>query len=138
MRKAKLELLEALTQDVRGESTLGDIRSAELLAGILDRHIGSYLAALEEIERRVDAIDVLALHPRSTQDLVPKLLAARRSLAASRRQLTKHRDLYGALARPELVTIASSGLAERFGVLRDRFEQAVESFDSARERAERA
>jgi magnesium/cobalt transport protein CorA len=133
VHRDEVPLLEALAEQVQGEQHVGELNAADFLAGILDRHIGGYLDALDAVESRVDAIDALALSRTQSRDLAPDLARLRRTIARLRRALAAHRDVYADLGRPELITISKSDSSHHFEHLQGRFDHAIEAMEQARD-----
>jgi Mg2+ and Co2+ transporter CorA len=101
------------------------------VAVLLDAIIAGYFRAVEGIERKVDEYDARALRARSGDDLIGDLVGLRREVAVLRRALSPQREVFYTLERPGLVLGDSESAA--WPQIADRFRQAVEAVENARE-----
>jgi CHAD domain-containing protein len=53
---------EAFTEALHGDTQLGTLDAGNFMAALIDEVLASYLTEVEDIERRIDALDEEALH----------------------------------------------------------------------------
>jgi Mg2+ and Co2+ transporter CorA len=116
---------------VKGETQFGALDESAFVAVLLDAIIAGYFRAVEGIERKVDEYDARALRARSGDDLIGDLVGLRREVAVLRRALSPQREVFYTLERPGLVLGDSESAA--WPQIADRFRQAVEAVENARE-----
>jgi len=116
---------------VRGETQFGALDESAFVAVLLDAILAGYFRAVEGIERKIDEYDTRALQARSDDDLIGDLVGMRREVAVLRRALSPQRELFFSLERPGLV-LGDSDVAA-WPLLADRFRQALEAVENARE-----
>lgn len=116
---------------VRGETQFGELDESAFVAMMLDALLTGYFRAVDGIERRIDEYDTRALLASVDDDLIGDLVGLRRQIGVIRRALSPQREVFYALERPGLVL----GDSESAGwpQIADRFRQAVESVENARE-----
>jgi len=95
-----------------------------LLHRIIDGLVDNYRPAMEEIERRIEAVEEEAFSGQDRR-LVRRVLKLKRELAAMRRVLVPQRDTVGRLARREFAAVTNE-LAYRF---RDVYDHVVRLTD---------
>ena len=95
-----------------------------LLHRIIDGLVDNYRPAMEEIERRIEAVEEEAFSGTDRQ-VVRRVLRLKRELAAMRRVLIPQRDTVGRLARREFAVVTHE-LAYRF---RDVYDHVVRLTD---------
>jgi Mg2+ and Co2+ transporter CorA len=119
----------------KGETALGRLDSLSFLAAFLETQLGSYFAAILEIEEQIDALDmdVLQSDLADGEDALARLVNLRGRLAVVRRHLVLHRDPYSTLGDADLTSLGSEDSAGRFQTLLGRLERAVDAADSARQ-----
>jgi magnesium transporter len=128
----EIEGLGKPVEVVRGETQFGELDESAFVAVLLDALLAGYFRAVDGIERRIDEYDTRALVARVDDgDLIGDLVGLRRQVAVIRRALTAQREVFYALERPGLVL----GDSESAGwpQIADRFRQAVEAVENARE-----
>jgi magnesium transporter len=125
--------LDSFDRRVKGDSVLGQLDAPVFLAALLDWHITSFFRLIELIEAQVDRMDVYALRPRRSRDLLSELARMRQRVAFVRRVLTPHREVYAAMARPDFQLASRTHSPTHFGMLNDRLERAIEGVENARE-----
>jgi magnesium transporter len=129
-----LEFLERFNARIRGDSGLGRLDAAGLVAVFLHEHIASYLREIEPFELELERLDMQVLSGRADDvEVLRQLVVLRRRLARLRRLLAPHRELYGRLARPDFELLSDSGAAEGFVSLAERGEHVVQALDTTRE-----
>ena len=99
------------------------------LATLLEWVLGEYVDAFEEVEAKLEEVDVRALEGRleDPEEEVRRLVSFRRDVGTLHRSLTAHREPIHALTHPELDALSTADSARRFRVLVDRFDSAVQS-----------
>lgn len=127
--------VDVLAQDehVRGDSQLAQLDAPSFFAALLDWHVTGYFRVVEQFEAEVDCLEELALTARSQDNLLARLVVARRRVAAIRRALAPHREVYASLARPDFPVLASSESAAHFHALNERLERAIDAVENARD-----
>jgi magnesium transporter len=129
-----LDFLERFSERIRGDSQLGRLDAAELVAVFLHEHVSSYLQEIEPFEMELERLDFKVMAGRADDDAVlPQLLAVRRRLAHLRRLLAPHRELYSGLARPDFELLSDSESQATFASLDERTERALQALDTTRE-----
>jgi magnesium transporter len=121
---------EAFREEIRGDSQLGALNAADFLTVLVDAVLDGYLAFVEGIERRIDALDEAALRPGESGSFLHEVVALRRRVALLRRALAPHRWTFAPLARPDFEL---EGLGKPWPGIVDRLERTVESVENARE-----
>jgi magnesium transporter len=115
---------------VRGDSELGALHAADFLTILVDSVLAGYMEQVEAIERRIDAVDEIALRPSQSQAFLADVVRLRRKVASLRRALAPHRWAFAPLARPDFEL---EGLGKPWPGITDRLDQTVESVENARE-----
>jgi magnesium transporter len=118
-----------------GSGDVGRLDGLEFLADLLEWVLAGYLAAFERIEAALGEFDTRAMEGRleRTDAELRRLVELRRRVGILRRALVSHRGVFLALTKPELGGLTSRSSAERFGELRDRLEEAVQSARDSRQ-----
>lgn len=116
---------------VEGETEFGALDENAFVALLLDSMIAGYFRAIESIEERVDDFDERALQALPDDNLISDLVALRREVAVLRRALSMQREVIYTLERPGLILGDSESAA--WPQIADRFRQAVEAVENARE-----
>ena len=119
----------------KGETELGRLDSLSFLAALLEAHVGSYFAAVADVEGQLDSFDENVMRGKLAGDQAAllQLVAFRRRLAVVRRHLLEHRDVYATLCDPDLTSLGSEESAKRFQSLLGRLERAVDGAEVARQ-----
>jgi magnesium transporter len=124
--------LNAPTEETEGETRLGHLDAGTFLAVLLDGLLGAYFHAVEDIEQRIDRLDVVALRADHPDDLLASMVALRSEIALLRRALAPQRTIFASLSRPD-AELEEDVLRAAWPGLTDRFQQAVEAVENARE-----
>ena len=95
--------------------------------------LGSYTAAFERIEERLEEFDVHAMRGEGADEDIELLIAMRREVGKLRRALAAHRSALVALTHPELVLLGNNKSCERFESLYTRYEATLQEARDARE-----
>jgi magnesium transporter len=130
---APLEFLANLNERIAADASIGELDSAEFVASVLDSIVTTYHAAIDRIELRLDGIDTRALARGDSSDLFEELVAIRREISGLRRVLTAHREVFGAMERPDFARGISSADPEVFVAVAGRFDGALLSLEATRE-----
>ena len=121
---------ENLREEIQGDSVLGALNAAGFLAVLVDAVLDGYLAMVETIERRIDALDELAIRPGESSSFLNEVVVLRRRVALLRRALAPHRWTFAPLARPDFEL---EGLGQPWPGIIDRMERTMDSVENARE-----
>ena len=116
---------------LRGDTRLGGLGSAGFLAAIVDSVLNSYLHQIEQVERNIDELDLLALKSSITDGFLPRLVELRTRIARIRRSLVPHRAAFAPLARPDFAL--HEELGEPWPGLVDRLERTIDSVENTRD-----
>jgi len=128
------KVFERFDERIRGDSPLGRLDAAGLLATFLHEHVASYLREIEPFEVELDSLDLQVMTGRVDDEAVFKqLVGLRRRLGRLRRLLAPHREVYGLLARPDFELLSGSDSMEAFASLAQRTEQALHQLETTRE-----
>ena len=131
-----IEALDAFAERASGSSgDIGRLDGLEFVADMLEWVLGGYLGAFARIEHELDEFDERAMEGafETPEEELSILVDLRRAAGRLRRALVSHRPLLLALARPEFEGITDSDHSERFGMLRDRLEEAVQAARDCRD-----
>jgi Mg2+ and Co2+ transporter CorA len=113
-----------------GETLLGALDAAGLVAAIADEVLTGYLEIVESTERAIDRLDERALRGRGSDDVLTSIVAIRRRISIIRRSLAPQRATFAALTRPEMA------LDEDFGApwpgLTDRLDRTMDAVENLR------
>ena len=126
-----LDALEHLDAVTEGETRLGAMDAAGLMAAIADEVIAGYFTLVENIEREIDDLDEHALRRRPRNDVLARIVELRRRIGVIRRTLSPHRVAFAALARPEMEL--HDELGKPWPGLTDRLDRAVEAVENLRD-----
>jgi len=128
-----IPVLEEFAQRVSGSGDTGSLDGPSFLAALLEWVLGSYTAAFERMEQRLEEFDVSAMRGEGADDDIEKLVEMRRQLGNLRRALAAHRSALVALTHPELEALGDNASSERFQSLFARFEATVQEGRDVRE-----
>jgi magnesium transporter len=126
-------VLEDFAARVSGSGDTGSLDGPGFLAALLEWVLGSYTAAFERIEQRLEDFDVQAMRGRGADNDIEKLVEMRREVGTLRRALAAHRSALVALTHPELEALGDNASGERFVSLFTRFESTMQEARDARE-----
>jgi magnesium transporter len=131
---AVLEQLAHAAEFVPPASTeQGPADGPAFLAALLEWVLGSYTAAFERIEQRLEEFDVQAMRGEGADEDIELLIAMRREVGKLRRALAAHRSALVALTHPELEALANNASGERFQSLFTRYESTLQEARDVRE-----
>lgn len=121
---------QQIVDHIHGDTRLGKLDAASFLTALIDSVLTVYLALVETVERRIDALDEQALRSKDTEFYLNEVVALRRRVALLRRSLAPLRVTLAPLARPDLEI---PGLGEAWPGLLDRLERTIDTVENARE-----
>lgn len=135
VHETPIEVFEEYRRRAKGSGDVGRLDGVEFLAGLLEWVLEGYLRAFEAVELALEELDTKALEGRHgpPEEELRALVAQRREIGRLRRALVSHRELFLALARPELEAVTSSDHGERFRELRARLEDVVQAARDSRD-----
>ena len=128
-----IPVLEEFADRVSGSGETGALDGPGFLAALLEWVLGSYTAAFERIEERLEEFDVHAMRGEGADEDIELLIAMRREVGKLRRALAAHRSALVALTHPELVLLGNNKSCERFESLYTRYEATLQEARDARE-----
>jgi magnesium/cobalt transport protein CorA len=131
-----LEFVESFRERVLGAGEIGHVDSPSFLATLLDWLLQTYLTVVDEIEGRLEKLDVEIISgggQSSREAALAELVALRRHVGRLRAALAPHRQVFAALARPEFDKISSSESAQRFTELVAHLDHTLETVRGSRE-----
>ena len=130
-----VEVVNRFRELAEGSGSVGLLDGLGFMANLLEWALSSYFDAFEALEQDLEEIDANAMSGKASVNdkVLAGLVEMRREVGRLRRALVSHREVVLALTRPELGAIASSDSAERFALLRERLEEAVQASRDTRE-----
>lgn len=121
---------EAFTDALHGDTQLGTLDAGSFMAALIDQVLASYLTEVEDIEKRIDALDEQALHSRDAESFLAEIVAQRRRVGALRRALAPLRVALAPLGRPDLEI---PELGKPWPGVLDRLERTIGAVENVRE-----
>ena len=128
-----IPVLDEFASRVSGSGDTGSLDGPSFLAALLEWVLGSYSAAFERIEQRLEEFDVHAMRGEGADKDIETLIEMRREVGNLRRALAAHRSALVALTHPELEALGDRGSGERFQSLYERYEAVLQEARDARE-----
>jgi Mg2+ and Co2+ transporter CorA len=128
-----IPVLDEFAERVSGSGDTGSLNGPGFLAALLEWVLGSYTAAFERIEQRLEEFDVHAMRGEGADEDIESLIEMRRHVGAYRRALAAHRSALVALTHPELEALGNNASGERFQSLFARFEATLQEARDVRE-----
>jgi magnesium transporter len=128
-----IQVLEDFAARVSGSGDTGSLDGPAFLAALLEWVLGSYTAAFERVEQRLEEFDVHAMRGEGADEDIETLIEMRREVGKLRRALAAHRSALVALTHPELEALGSDASGERFQSLFARYEATLQEARDARE-----
>jgi len=128
-----IPVLDEFASRVSGSGDTGSLDDPSFLAALLEWVLGSYSAAFERIEQRLEEFDVQAMRGEGADEDIEVLVEMRREVGKLRRALAAHRSALVALTHPELEALGNKGSGERFQSLFTRYEAVLQEARDARE-----
>jgi Mg2+ and Co2+ transporter CorA len=126
-----IEGLGLMVDVPEAETTLGALEAPEFTAMLLDGMLTGYFHLVDLVEREIDELDERALRVARPEDILADLLGLRHDIAVLRRALSPQREVFYSLERPGLVL--GDSVDASWPLLADRFRQAMEAVENARE-----
>ncbi len=114
-----------------GDSRIGALDAADLMAGIVDSMVVGYLRIVEALEQEVDRLDEIALRGDPHDDVLESIVQLRRRIADLRRALAPHREAFAPLGRPDLEL--PEGIGTPWPALLDRLERGLDAVERTRD-----
>ena len=129
-----IPVLEEFAERVSGSGDTGSLDGPGFLAALLEWVLGSYSAAFERIEQRLEEFDIQAMrgHGEAERD-IDRLIEMRQEVGELRRALAAHRTALVSLTHPELEALGDHVSGERYQSLLSRFESTLQEARDARE-----
>jgi len=115
---------------IRGDTALGALNAADFLTVLVDSVLAGYLELVESIERRIDALDEVALRASEADAFLREVVVLRRRVAILRRGLAPHRWAFAPLARPDFEL---EGLGKPWPGIVDSLDRTIAAIENARE-----
>ena len=128
-----IPVLDEFAARVSGSGDTGCLDGPSFLAALLEWVLGSYSAAFERIEERLEDFDVHAMRGEGADKDIEVLIDMRCEVGKLRRALAAHRSALVALTHPELEALGNKGSGERFQSLYTRYESVLQEARDARE-----
>lgn len=128
-----IPVLEDFAGRVSGSGDTGSLDGPAFLAALLEWVLGSYTAAFDRVEARLEGFDVEAMRGHGTDSDIEQLVEMRRQVGQLRRALAAHRSALAALTHPELEALGDNDSGKRFVSLFGRFESTLQEARDARE-----
>lgn len=128
-----IAVLDEFAERVSGSGDTGSLDGPAFLAALLEWVLGSYTAAFERIEQRLEDFDSHAMRGEGSEDDIETLIDLRARVGRLRRALAAHRSALVALTHPELEALGNAGSGERFESLFARFNATLQEARDARE-----
>jgi magnesium transporter len=125
-----IQAFDQFLTNLRGDTELGALQAADFLTVLVDSVLAVYLELVEGIERRIDALDEVALRASQAGTFLEEMVRLRRRVATLRRTLAPHRWAFAPLARPDFEL---EGLGQPWPGILDRLERTLEAVENARE-----
>jgi magnesium transporter len=127
-------VLEEFAARASGSGDTGSLDGPTFLAALLEWVLGSYSAAFERIEHRLEEFDVQAMRGEGDAEKdIERLIGMRQEVGTLRRALAAHRSALIALRHPELEALGGDASSERYESLLGRFEATLQEARDARE-----
>lgn len=127
----RVRAFDSFVEQVSGETRIGELDAASLMAALVDSQLASYFRIVETIEQELDHLDERALRSNGTDDLLVDMVRLRRRVATLRRTLAPHREVFAPLARPDFELHEEVGSV--WPGLVDRLERTMDSVENVRE-----
>ncbi|MGC4045066.1 MAG: CorA family divalent cation transporter [Armatimonas sp.] len=131
---APIEVLDNLNHQIRNDTQLGRLSGAGFLAAMLDWHLTSFFRSIERLDAEVDVLDDQAIAPDPNTPILPRLRVLRKKIAALRRLVIPHREVFSTLQRPDIASVFELTAQDPiFDTLANQMERVVDSIDNSRD-----
>lgn len=130
VHEGEVEAFEDFDRGLRGETTLGRLEAAGFVSALVDSVLAGFLRDVEDLERRVDALDEQALRTGDPEIFLSEVVTLRRRVALLRRSLAPLRVALAPLARPDA---ENPEVGRPWPGLLDRLERVIDTVENARE-----
>lgn len=127
-----IAFLDEHHERIQDQRAVGRLTPVLLLVAMLDWHLDTFYAAAEQLELDIDELDEVALRG-DDENVLARLVEMRRRIARVRRLLSRHRDMYSEVGRPDFMPEIESREAEALAALTHRLERATEAVANSRE-----
>ena len=131
VRDGPVAAFDRFREEIDGMTQVGRLDTASFTSALVDAILNGYLALVEDLERQIDELDDAALHARRPAAVLDELTALRGRAAALRRALAPHRQVFAALARPDVAL--HEALGRPWPGLLDRLDTTLAAIETARE-----
>jgi magnesium transporter len=129
-----IPVLEEFTERVSGSGDTGSLDGPGFLAALLEWVLGSYSAAFERVEQRLEKFDIQAMRGDGEADRdIERLVEMRSEVGNLRRALMAHRSALVSLTYPELEALGDHNSGQQFASLLHRFEATLQEARDARD-----
>lgn len=134
MHEGDVPFFQEFRERDKAETQIGELDAESFVAALLDLHIVMYFRALENIEEKVDKLDLTVLRKdMEDEEFLRETVRLKNSVARLRRWFLPHRDVFYALSRPDFLPVSQSDSSEQYQMLIQHFENAVDAIESARD-----
>lgn len=133
LHREPLEYFAQLRERERGDTHIGALSAEGFTTSLLDWQMSTYLDAVADLEAEVDKLEVRLLARSAPRNHVSELAVLRRAASRLRRLLAPHRQVYGAMARPDFRPTSGKEADAHFRALSERFDRSFEAVEAARE-----
>src|SRR4029078_454384 len=103
-----IPVLQEFAERVSGSGDTGSLDGPGFLAALLEWVLGSYTAAFERIEQRLEEFDANAMRGQGDDSDIEILIELRGQVGTFRRALAAHRSALIALTHPELEALGDN------------------------------
>jgi magnesium transporter len=129
-----IPVLEEFTERVSGSGDTGSLDGPGFLAALLEWVLGSYSAAFERVEQRLEEFDIQAMRGDGEAERdIERLIEMRSEVGNLRRALMAHRSALVSLTYPELEALGDHNSGQQFESLLRRFEATLQEARDARD-----
>jgi Mg2+ and Co2+ transporter CorA len=130
LHEGEVRDFDEFDRGTHGETRLGLLDAAGFVSALVDTVLTGYLRVVEDVERRVDALDEQALRSGDPEVFLREVVALRRRVALLRRSLAPLRVALAPLGRPDA---ENPEVGKPWPGLLDRLERVIDTVENARE-----
>lgn len=131
VRDGPVDAFERFRAEIGDATRIGELDAATFTTALVDAILAGYLGHVEDLERRIDVLDRLALTARDPSPVIRELAVLRARAARLRRALAPHRHAFAALALPD--TVIDERLGRPWPGLLERLDTALAAIETARD-----